>query len=64
MSKISTVRWSRSLAPLPCRWRSSRDCCGVPLDDAFVFSSVLSSAAMIVHVVLLPGLLLSQVAHR
>ena len=48
-----TVRWSRSLAPLPCRWRSPRDCCGVLLDGAFVFSSVLSSAAMIVHIVLL-----------
>ena len=51
---------SRSLAPLPCRWRSPRDCCGVLLDGAFVFSGVRSSAAAVVHVVLLFAELLSS----
>ena len=51
---------SRSLAPLPRRWRSPHGCCGVLLDGVFVFSGVRSLAAAVVHVVLLFAELLSS----
>ena len=50
---------SRSLASLPQRWRLPRGCSGVPLEGALVFSGVRSSAAAVVHVVLLFAELLS-----
>ena len=51
---------SRSLASLPRRWRLPRGCSGVPLEGALVFSGVRSSAAAVVHVVLLFAELLSS----
>ena len=55
---------SRSLASLPRRWRLPRGCSGVPLEGALVFSGVRSSAAAVVHVVLLFAELLSSGAAK